>query len=702
MRNIIALRNGFVNVGTSPTVEQNENHKIIVMSTQAELMKFGYMLNDEAFEAMMKASTSDVIALHATLIKHLKDVLGVGAFRPFYINFPTQVMEMSAADLFWNAMVHYWSRGTWEPEQELKARGVAFENTKFKMLKPVIGDDWLRALADDLACFPKPLDEQRMADLIWIVSNIKDVKVGYISVKETLCTLGAIGINVNLTSAKDVLRIATKLSGGDISLPAIPKTTHVIGNSRYMKQLKAMADAERESFKFMKFNRPQRKYLLGLLENLKNLSASEMQSHLGRWQRLGEILHPGEFHKQFPVTFAAFNAIRNQKTEKVRTFAGMVDLGFSKSMEDGIEILKARPGEFARRLDSLVRKYGVAILPHFGEIAHKVSAKVIFEMYDHFEGRLKSSPRSVMLKGKGAKLSVLKDLPALPKETVEAVQKMVLDSMLSKFKKLPAMGKVFIDEELKNLPVPFSMQSSAEGVDTFVRGTRVKFNDGTKTLRGFVHWFDEQGHIDVDLSAGFYDEKLNEVGSIAFYELSNQELGACHSGDIRYRVGSCAEYIDIPLDKAIKNGVRYVIFTAYNYNGTSMASVPECTFGVMEREYPNSNEIFEPRTITSSLKVKAKSNSVSPVAFDLERGQWVWLDLERNQSGFVTLASDKNAKKQMEAVLFGSKLSVYELLKLHVDARGGQLVEAVDEADEVFLESMFQRDYSKLTPFMAV
>jgi hypothetical protein len=703
MREQIALRNGFVSVqSVNNNINRAPNHLTIVMTVQAELMKLGFMLSDTAIQTLnLFGTTDDVVKFYESVVPYIKEMIGAKKnYKPFYVNFPQQVMEMSDVELFFNAVLHYWSGGKWEPAQELKARGIKFEKTTFTMLDVKIGDDPFREIANNLATFSKPLDKQKLDDLIWIARNISNVEVGKITVKETLCELAAAGLNVKITSPTDVLRIATRLSGGEISLPAIPKPNRISSGWRTLAA-KREAEIRRQTFKFSKFNRPQRKCLLGMLESLKTVDPSEMQPYLGRWIRLGEILHPGEYASKFPKTAAAFNALRNQKKVKVRTFAGKVDVAFTKSMEEGVKLLKTRPGEFARRLDALVRQFDTDVLPHFEEVVDKVSGKVIFEMFDHFEGRLQNKQRSVMLKGHGAKMQTLKTLPALPKKTVTSIQRIIMNSMMKRFESLPKMGKVFIDEGLKLQPVPFSMQSSADGLAVNARGTRFPIGDHVNTLRAFVHWNGDSKPIDIDLAAGFFTSDFTEKGDISFYSLSNRAIKACHSGDIRHRSGPCAEYIDINIESALVAGIRYVIFNVYNYDGTSLKNVDECLFGVMERSHPNSNEIFDPMTVASASKVQANSNSASPVAFDLQNRQWIWVDLEHDSRGIPCLAHDATTRKQFEALLGGSKMSVYDLLLLHVQARGGDLVDSQDQAEEVFTRETFA-DYTKLAPFMAV
>lgn len=702
MRELIALRHNFLYVADQG--KQNPAPLELVMTLTAELLKLGYIPEREAVQALLNSGESSVIKLHDRVLTQLRKLLGADRkYAPIYKNFPTEVMEMSTSELFWNAIVHYWSGGTWEPTSELKDRGIKYEAVQFKTLKLATGDAWLREIAEDLAAFPKPLDEKRVNELVWITEHLPNLELPNITVKETLCLLGAKGFNVKVTNPTDVLRIATHLSGGDISLPGIPKPNAIEADNYRARSRKAEAVEARKAFEFKKFTRPQRKYLLGLLESLKSVDAAELQRYLGRWKRLGEILHPGEYVKQFPKTAAAFHAIRNQRDEKVRTYAGRVDLAFKQGLVEGLAVLQERPGEFARRLDALLRKNSAdVVLTSFAAVIDKVSSKVTFELFDHFEARRKDSSRMVMLKGSGSKAKVLEPVPALSSKVVDAAQAMIMGSLSRRMAKLPKLGKVYIDEALGNMPVPYSMQSSSEGVSTYVRGTRVPFKPNAHTLRGFVHWYDENGYIDIDLAGSFYDENFKELGQISFYQLSNRALGACHSGDVRHRKGDCAEYIDVPVGQAVAAGVRYVMFTAYNYNGSSLASVPGATFGVMEREHPNSNEIFDSKTVTNTSKLTTPTSCSSPVVFDLQTREWIWLDIARDTGGVPALYADPAALTQLKAMLNGCKLSVADLLMMHVEARGGELVDTAEEADVAFKGSDFVTNYTKLAPYIAL
>jgi hypothetical protein len=98
---------------------------------------------------------------------------------------------------------------------------------------------------------------------------------------------------------------------------------------------------------------------------------------------------------------------------------------------------------------------------------------------------------------------------------------------------------------------------------------------------------DKHGSEDLDLSVTFVGEKVSEVLSF-----SNLKVGkSVHSGDVRHRQGPCAEYIDIDIEDAINHGFKYVVIDVRNFNCGSLSSV-ETSFGIMEREHPESNKTW--------------------------------------------------------------------------------------------------------------
>lgn len=711
----VALLKGMIvqPAGDETEIDHSAKQATVVASLQSELMNLGFMLDRRAFSALVNQPQRVIVDYYNEIIPFLRSRMSADrSYRAFYVNFPEQVMEMSHFELYLNAMIHYWSLGTWEPEQQLKERGFAFENVHFKEIRLGTITDFLQIFTK-LVSINQSITEQDKAIVEWFIANRRDQLVlpAVVPFKETLCILASRGLDVPVKTPTDVLRIAVHMSGGDISLSGVPKVTiKDVGPGRkewFLNNIRQGQELAREKCKFKKFSRVDRRRILSFLEKtLVNIDAgvSEMQRHLGRWLRLGEILHVGEYGNIFPQSAHAFAQLRNQNKDfKVRTFAGRVDMAFRLGWRTGVDLLATRPGEFARRFDWMIRNANEEQLPILlqkfeTEVGAGVSTKVLLEMYGHFEGRDKETPRKVMIK-KGGKTKVLKALAPLNNVVVERVLDTIVQTLARSFSKLPPLGNVWIDERLAKVPIPFAMRGVNTSVKTYIRGTRIPFRDEAKVIRPFLHWFDVEGRTDMDLSAGFFTEEGRPISHISYTNLKQEILNSCHSGDVRWRQGPCAEYVDIDIETCVKRGVRYVTIQAFNFDGSPMHAVKDCVFGLMEREFPEANPTFVPKTISNCMKIANEGNSVMICIIDLQEREYIWTDVESTRS-LPNLENTKGATTSvLDAVLGCTRMTVKDLLEIHADSRG-TLVQNKDEATTIFDWESLVTDYAKIAAYM--
>jgi len=304
-----------------------------------------------------------------------------------------------------------------------------------------------------------------------------------------------------------------------------------------------------------------------------------------------------------------------------------------------------------------------------------------------------------MVKG-SRKRTQLPELPAIAAETIESVQRVIVETLISKFSVLPKFGKVAIDEELKKIPMPTNMRSTSTSLRPTIRGQRTPIgNQNAKVIRTFVHWFDEQGTIDIDLHGFLIGEKRRE--NIGWNAYHNTGYG-CHSGDIIARQGPCAEYVDVDVAKAVKAGLKYLVVTINNFRGGTLESIKDCVAGTMEREFPESNKNFVPATLSNCMRLTSQASTSLMCVVDLETREYIHLDLDVDG---IPVASHQ-AKEIMDAIkpyCEMPKFSVYDLLLLHVQGRGGELVDGIEEkADTYFTFEEFSSSYVKTMEFMGV
>jgi hypothetical protein len=121
----------------------------------------------------------------------------------------------------------------------------------------------------------------------------------------------------------------------------------------------------------------------------------------------------------------------------------------------------------------------------------------------------------------------------------------------------------------------------------------------------------------------------------------------------------------------------------------------------MEREAPESNEIFEPRTVSNALNLKNQSSSVLLCAIDLVDKSYLWLEVEMDRARAYVENTFSQTSAILSALTDPNRLTVHELLTLHANARG-TLVENSADADVSFAWEDFVADYAKVAEFMTV
>ena len=476
-----------------------------------------------------------------------------------------------------------------------------------------------------------------------------------------------------LKTCTDVLRVAVALSGGDLSLA--------------------------EACKF-KLSNSQRRFIMSSLEKLPHSQGQlqgEMLAYLGRWVRLGEVLHIGQHAAKYPKTAACFTVLRNNP-ETIVTYDGAVSRLFEKThvtkgqADELLMLLSQRPGEFARRLDTLLQRGGIEqedVLARFKPLVGSLATPMLLTLLAHFGTRGEAAEfRAFMPKGSMAKMFIIEgdSRHVLSLNVRMRIQGIVREELRNRFAKRAALGRVYIDEGLSRVLVPTAQRSASTGLVTVPRGSRIPFDNTKDFLRLFIHWMEtpESGNIDVDLTAGLYDENWNLVDQMSWTNM--RSFGrSTHSGDVRSAPApnGAAEFIDI--DLTVQNrGVRYILMNVYSWSGEKFKDFPAFA-GFMEREDTQKGDHFEPKTVVNKFDLSSDTTAVAPMAVDLATGEVIWMDMTLRAGSYGSIESQGDKMVAMAKAIEAmrkSRLSLYDLFELHVEARGRQ-VSSKEEADVV-------------------
>jgi stress response protein SCP2 len=582
-------------------------------------------------------------------------------------------MALTQAQLYLNALSHYVSLRRMPATDEQRP---PLLHNRFPRIVELGSMEDFEAIFTRLAGSAASLSAQDQADLTWFIrqyrADVFRLLPAKFAFKENLALLGAqlvlhVGedertkrfVETNFRTATDVLRLAVGLSAGDVSLAV--------------------------STRFARFPRRQRRLLLALMESCSGLT-EDMRRRVEPFKRLGERLHPREHAERYPNTAAAFAVIRD----------GLPFVGFNSRVEQALltgdvvgaaQALEARPGEYARRLDVLLRKSGEpqAVLQRFAELAPRVSTAVLLQVLAHFKARSEQEWLRVFFpKGEVAKVFALRDRrAAIAAPIAQQVVQGCEEVLLARFAQLPPLGRCYVAPTLASYVVPLAQRAASKTLRTFARGSRIPMPAGG-FVRLFLWWMNGRSSVDIDLSVVLYDEDYRYVDTIAFYNLRG--WGAHHSGDIVDAPKGAAEFIDLDLQMLRDGEVRFVMMCINSYSGQAYCDLPECFAGWMSRTDLNSGEPFEARTVMDRVDLASDTRISLPLVLDLQRHEVLWADIAlQDYPRFAnSVAGNLSGVSLMLRALHEMvKPDLHTLLSLHARARGS-LVDDPEKADTRF------------------
>ncbi len=646
----------------------------------------GYSISEKLAKRLSTLDIDNLSAFYEDLIVNLKALIGANVrYKPMYPNFPKQVEEMSKEQLFTINAVHYlgdWIGTRIMPDFAKEKPEALSEKTKLKVID-LGSEDEFEELIKNILSAKASLSETDKKDIEWAVKtyagSLKDLLPEELPHKENMTYISGLLlrhvsdarelVSRYIRTSTDVLRLITAMSDGDVSLS--------------------------ENTKFKSFKRNERRFLLELLENCGNIT-EDMLRHKNRWIRVGERLHPFEYKKRFPKTAEAFDIIRNDKP--FETFNRKLEKALLENRtKDAVKLLETRPGEFARRMDYLLREAENVndVLGIFSKISDEVSTKVLLQVIAHFEGRNRMSDLRVFFpKGNVAKAFARENnLIPLDQKVCLNVIEIAKSALRKRFTELEPLGGVYLDESLKNFNVPLSQRSASKSLRTVARGSKLAMTDGN-TVRFFLWWKEgevngsETGRVDIDLSGVIYDENWQYMEHISYTNLKSDIYKAAHSGDITSAPYGACEFIDLDIPSILKYGARYAVMSLHSYTRQPFCNLPECYAGWMMRQKPQSGEIFEPKTVEDKIDVTANTTICIPVILDLREMQVIWTDLALTQNPYWYNNIEGNQKGMTligQAMTSINRPDLHTLFSLHAEARGW-IIENKGEAETIFSE----------------
>ena len=692
--NSIALRhlNG---IYITKNVTNNVNKTLSIEELATLIKKFegyGYIFSKELAIAISKEERNTIIDKLKSVIEVIEDFKSDKNYTVFYKNFPDEVINMSEVDLYINQILHYWIgylpsnsenviKEDVEPSKLVKARELN-----------LIDDEMIEKLFIDLLSSNVTLSEQYLDD-VCVLTNNKSIKelekyMEYIQMKETLTTVSSYilkkeGVLIgNFKTATDILRLIAKISGDEL-------------NNKHIH--------------FAYFSRTELSQLMTKLENLQN-PMPDIKRYSKPWHTFFKLyakkINFNKYPKVRKVADMLFGDIsymteRGKINEKIKRLPIMSEEELDNFVKEYIVFY----GDYVREILSLLNKAKEnqyeKLLLGLENCVTKVNTRILFQLYDriiNLKAKDKTIPRLVNSKGKWRRL---RESISLSDELLNRVLQIVEDGIKTQLKEKENLGKVYIDEDYKNIMLTTSEKDSNVSLRPMTRGSRIKFNPDAEVLRFFVAWknLDEKtlkelntiyDRVDVDLSALTFNENLEFNDVVAYY--NQKKSGFAFSGDITNALEGALEYIDVfDLERLKKKGNRYILMQIRSYNGYTFEEINSVYAGVMELtsiEAKEKKNMYS-TAITEGFQIVSSERTTNTILVDLKKFEYIWLDMNMDS---YKLDIFQNALNYEEIPYLNDMLryfsrkqyiTMYDLLKLNADVRG-ILTKDKKEADVIF------------------
>ena len=707
--NSIALRhlNG-IHIAKNTTNNVNETLSMEELATLIKKFEgYGYIFSKGLAIAISKEERNIIIDKLKAVIKVIEDFKSDKNYTVFYKNFPDEVINMSEVDLYINQILHYWIGYLPSSNENIIKEDVEPSKLVKSRELNLIDDEMIEKLFIDLLSSNVTLSEQYLDD-VCVLTNNKSIKelekyMEYIQMKETLTTVSSYilkkeGVLIgNFKTATDILRLIAKISGDEL-------------NNKHIH--------------FAYFSRTELSQLMTKLENLQN-PMPDIKRYSKPWHTFFKLYAKKiNFHKYPKVRNAvdmlfgdiSYMTERGKINEKIKRLPIMSEEELDNFVKEYIVFY----GDYVREILSLLNKAKEnqyeKLLLGLENCVTKVNTRILFQLYDriiNLKAKDKTVPRLVNSKGKWRRL---KESISLSDELLNRVLQIVEDGIKTQLKEKENLGKVFIDEDYKNIMLTTSEKDSNVSLRPMTRGSRIKFNPNAEVLRFFVAWknldektlkelntayskLDEKtlkeltpmySRVDVDLSALTFNENLEFNDVVAYY--NQKKSGFAFSGDITNAPEGALEYIDVfDLERLKKKGNRYILMQIRSYNGYTFEEINSVYAGVMELtsiEAKEKKNMYS-TAITEGFQIVSSERTTNTILVDLKNYEYIWLDMNMDS---YKLDIFQNALNYEEIPYLNDMLryfsrkqyvTMYDLLKLNANVRG-ILTKNKKEADVIF------------------
>lgn len=593
---IIALPNG-------EGVRASEQEVGTVVSN---LMYFGFVLNKESSDALKQLSSTQLAKWWKDILPVIEKETGASVKMENFVvykNFPAEVLEMTQAQYWMKQSLIYAGVDADLLNEDEDERPQMEDNIKFKVLSLSHNvQTSLKEIFDSLKNQKTRWNDSQSLKAMRLQTifsgNVTSSDFGF---KDNFILLALIVplSTVKIADATDVLRFAVALS--------TQVKNQVQGN------MTVEVPPLEKGVKFGKFTRSERRALLEMMENSKNLE-EDAASRKDLFKKFFSFMHPGDF--KFTRVKKVYDSLYNNK---LQSFSGKVESLILQKDINAVNELKARPGDFLRRFMNIYQKLDkdtvvdamVSIIPKLSTLQLLKLEKLVTV---HREDAI-YPPRGNWTKAQFVKNSNQKVELAHQQKIVNALSEVIKGRLAESF---PEGVKLDINVEQVKLA------TNDQKLANYGRGTKFPIPNDVKYIRASSYWESGAVHSTIwyDNGFNFFNKHWESMGTVCWNSTGVQ--GAVFSGDpvnSKELNGRACQMIDLDLNQLKNSGVRYAVWNILCFSGESFSKAKEVLATMQFCEDQLTGKLFEP----------ARAQMVFPLTGDNMTKYIAILDLHTNE-----------------------------------------------------------------------
>ena len=133
----------------------------------------GFTFSEPLIEELQTLSVDAFTSFYKELVKHLKEMVGAHIqFTPMYPNFPQQMMDLSDADLYINAIIHYVTLRL--PVSKVEERLPLLDRVDLKVIDLGSEEDFNQMISQ-LISANSSISSTDKTDVEWAITHTEDV-----------------------------------------------------------------------------------------------------------------------------------------------------------------------------------------------------------------------------------------------------------------------------------------------------------------------------------------------------------------------------------------------------------------------------------------------------------------------------------------------------------------------------------------------